>query len=190
MSHAIVSQSCQSISAGSCRCEVNRCCRQHYSVNGLGRYGGAEGASARELRCALLVEEVDFIDAEARGGHQIHDRTGEVTPAKQALLNRIQASLPDPNPLVRRQSMLEKVEGPAGLEDPPHLAQGGRDIGDGAQRPGGQSGVKAVDRRRATIGRPGRSAAPGQRVALRRFSASRQPRSAGSTAATRVTFDG
>jgi hypothetical protein len=31
-----------------------------------------------------------------------------------------------------------------GLEDPPHLAQGGRGIGDCAQRPGGQSGVKAA----------------------------------------------
>ena len=78
---------------------------QHSSVNGLGRYGGAEGASARQLRCALLVEEVDFIDAEARRGHQIHDRTDEVTPAKQAFLNRIQASLLDSNPFVRRQSV-------------------------------------------------------------------------------------
>ncbi len=39
-----------------------------------------------------------------------------------------------------------RVQGPPGLEDPAQLAKGGGDVGDGAQRQGGQGGVVAVVR--------------------------------------------
>ena len=52
--------------------------------------------------------------------------------------------LPAADPLVGGEAVLHEVEGPTGLEDPPDLPQGGGDVGNGAQRPGGQGGVAAV----------------------------------------------
>ena len=75
---------------------------------------------------------------------RIHDGPGEVAPAEEPLLQRIEPVLPAAHLLVRGQSVFDEVQRAARLEDPPHLAQRGGGVGDGAQRPGGQRGVVAV----------------------------------------------
>ena len=98
----------------------------------LGRHCGAEGVGAGELRGALLVEDVEFFDGEARGRQQIDDGPGEVASASKPLLQRVKAPLLAADPLIGGQPVLEEVQGPPGLEDPPHLAQGSGDVGDRA----------------------------------------------------------
>src|SRR5580693_8407098 len=110
----------------------------------LGRHCDAEGVGSREFRCALLIEDVEFFDSEARSGQQVNDGPGEVAPAENTLLQWVEASLPPTHILVGGQPVLKEVQGPPGLEDPPQLTQCGGDVGDGAQRPGGQCDVVAV----------------------------------------------
>jgi len=107
----------------------------------LGRYSGAEGVGSREFRRPLLIKDVEFMDSEARGGQQVSDGPGEVAPAEQSLLQWVEASLPAAHILVGGQPVLQEVQSPSGLEDPPHLAQGGSGVGNGTQRPRGQGGV-------------------------------------------------
>ena len=79
----------------------------------LGRHCGAEGVGARELRGALLVEDVEFFDGEARGRQQVHDGPGEVASADKPLLQRVKSPLPAADPLIRGQPVLEEVQAPA-----------------------------------------------------------------------------
>ena len=67
----------------------------------LGRHGGAEGVGSPAFRCALLIEDVEFFDSEARGGQQVNDGPGEVAPAEHALLQWVEAALPPAHILVR-----------------------------------------------------------------------------------------
>jgi hypothetical protein len=64
--------------------------------------------------------------------------------AKDAFLDRLEPVLPAPHRLVGRQSVLDEVKGPAGLEHATQLEQCGLDVGDRAQRPGRQRGVATV----------------------------------------------
>src|SRR5712691_3937821 len=118
--------------------------RRHLIVS----QGDAKSGGACKPRCAVLVENVDFLDREARAGDELDYRTGEVASAEQPLLDRIEASLPATHGLVRRQAVLYKMQARSGLEHAPQLAQGGSDIRDGAQRPRGQGSVKALIRER------------------------------------------
>ena len=50
-------------------------------------------------------------------------------PPASRLPHRLEAPLPAADRLVGRQAVLEEVQGAAGLEHPPDLAQGGADVG-------------------------------------------------------------
>ena len=132
------------------------------SMQGSGCGGRPERGGADRLGGALLVEDVELGDREPRAGDEIGDRAGEVASAEQALLDRLEAVLPAPDRLVGGESVLEEVERPARLEHPADLAQGGGDVGNGAQGERGQGGVAAVvgqgerSGRRAPSGRRGR----------------------------------
>jgi hypothetical protein len=65
----------------------------------LGRQGDAEGVRSREFG-ALLVEHVEFFDGETRGSQQVNDWPGEVAPAEDPLLQRVEAPLPAAHTLV------------------------------------------------------------------------------------------
>ena len=68
-------------------------------------------------------------------------------------LQRLEAMLPATHPLVWGQTVLEEVQGAAGLENPPHLGKGGGHVRNRAQRPRGQRGIEAVvlERQRLAI---------------------------------------
>src|SRR5450759_3148668 len=104
----------------------------------LGGESAAEGIGTCDLRGALLVEVVDFLDREARSPQQVDNWPGEVASAGDPFLHRVEASLPAAYPFIGGQPVLQKMQGPPRLEDSPQLAQGGGVVGDGAQRPGGQ----------------------------------------------------
>jgi hypothetical protein len=87
----------------------------------LGGHCGAEGVGAREFRGALLIEDVECFDAEASRRQQVHDGPGEVASASYPLLQWIEAPLPAADRLIGGQPVLEEVQGPTRLEDPPYL---------------------------------------------------------------------
>ena len=72
--------------------------------------GNPEAVGAHDLRGALLVELVDLRDREARILDQVGDPAREVASTEEVLLQRVQAVLPTPDLLVRRQSVLDEVE--------------------------------------------------------------------------------
>ena len=68
----------------------------------LGRWlrsgGDPEEGGADRLGGAFFVEDIDLGDREAGVGQEIGDRAGEVAPAEEALLHRLEAELPAPEP--------------------------------------------------------------------------------------------
>jgi hypothetical protein len=66
------------------------------------RVGNAERCGAGEPRGAVLTEDIDFRDREARVPDELHCRTGEVASAEEPLLYRVKALLPAAHRLVRR----------------------------------------------------------------------------------------
>lgn len=130
---------------------------------------------------ALLVEDIELGDGEARVSEQVDDRAGEVTAAEEALVHRLQTMLPAPYVFVGGQTVFDEMQGSAWLENPAHLPQGDRHVGDGAQGPGRQRCVATV------VGEGQRT---GTFAAARRLRASLHPTSAGSIAATPLTAAG
>src|SRR5207248_1416297 len=110
----------------------------------LVRHGDAERGSAGEPRRAVLIEGVEFLDREAGGRNELDDWTSEMASAEEPLLYRVEPSLPATYRLVRRQAVLDEVQAPAWLENTPQLAQGGSDVRNRAQCPGGQGSVKTL----------------------------------------------
>src|SRR5262245_8124514 len=106
--------------------------------------GGAERVGSNELRRAVLVEDIELSDLEARATNQVRDLTGQVTASEDTLLDRLEAMLPPANPLVRGQAVLDEAQRAARLEHAPNLRQRPLDVGDGAHRPGREGGVEAV----------------------------------------------
>ena len=150
---------------------------------------GAERVRAHRLRGALLVEHVELHDLEARAFQVVDHRAREVAAAEHAASAPARGGAASAHALVGGQPVLHEVQGAAGLEDAP-------DLGSARASPGSCTSSTWTARRRSCRpsngsdwpSRPERST--GTLAALRRFAASFQPRSAGSTAATRVTRAG
>ena len=75
----------------------------------LGGMCNAQGVSTGESRGVLLVENVEFLDREARRHQQFDDWSGEAASALDLFLHRVEASLPAPYPLVGGQPVFEKM---------------------------------------------------------------------------------
>src|SRR5580693_8423106 len=59
-----------------------------------GGYCDAEGVGTRELRSALLVEDIELFNGESGGGQQLDDRPSEMASASDQLLQRVESPLP------------------------------------------------------------------------------------------------
>src|SRR5262245_54828549 len=116
-------------------------------------HGGAERVGSSELGRAVLVEDVELGDLEAGATNQARDLAGQVAASEDPLLHRLEAMLPPPDPLVRRQAVLDESHRTARLEHAPNLRQCPLDVGDGAHRPGREGGVEAVvlERKRLSV---------------------------------------
>src|SRR6476661_6310622 len=99
-----------------------------------------EGSHHRGRRGVLAL---DRLEDEARLLHEPVDRAGEVAAGEGPLLERLEAVLPAPHPLVGGEAVLEEVQATARPEHPPHLGERSREVGDGAQGQRGQHRVGA-----------------------------------------------
>lgn len=108
---------------------------------------GLDGGTRREPRPGLRapgVAGLDVFDVEPGGSDEGRGVAGEVAPVGEPFLRRLQAPLPGGDRRLRRQSVFEEVEAPAGPQHTSDLGQRLLDTGDRAEGEGRQGAVAAA----------------------------------------------
>ena len=83
-------------------------------------------------------------DLEAGIADEPVDRTVEVAPTGDTLLDAIAPVLPPRDAGIGAQAVLEEVELPTGPQDPSHFSEGPGRVGDGAEGESGEGGVDGL----------------------------------------------
>jgi hypothetical protein len=81
------------------------------------------------------------LDDESGVGQEGRDVSGEVAAAEEWLGHRFETALTAGHLRVGGDAVLDEVESATRLDEAADLAEGGVDVGNGTQRPGGENGI-------------------------------------------------
>src|SRR5829696_2348611 len=105
---------------------------------------GPKRVRGEELRCALLIEDVELGDGEACAPQQLRRLARQMAAAEHTLLHRLEPVLQALDLLVRGESVFDEAQEAARLENATELGKRRLDVRDRAHRPGGERAVEAV----------------------------------------------